>query len=490
MRKFLVLALMLVSPFSWGADTAISVLPAASSVGATDIAPFSQGATTRKVTALQLATYEAAETLTLTNKSISGASNTLSAIANASLTNSAVTLNGASLSLGGTRTLGLASADFVNQGTTTTLLHGNAAGNPSFGAVSLTADVTGTLPVANGGTGQTALSALTANPSAVVGSAAVNGSASTFMRSDAAPAIDLTAAYTWTGVHTYSSTAPRNIFSDTSQGTDLKNFDFFLDAGVFTGRTRTDADGAGFNWLAVTRGALATISNISLGNATNNPTYTFNGSGTVSTGGSISIGGGSNIFSGRVTLSANGSVSSGNEALIFASSAPAMELQKTNAGANAKIWASDASVANTYAFYLLDDARGSLTNALLFTRSGAALTSLDIGNTTNNPVTNFLGTGATTHNGQVVIAVGKGLTVTEGSNAKMGTCTLVAGVCTISTTAVTANSRIFCTAQSLGTVTVGQGIAVSARTAGTSYAVTSGSAIDTSVVACMIVEPS
>ncbi len=37
-------------------------------------------------------------------------------------------------------------------GTTTTVLHGNAAGAPTFGQVSLTADVTGTLPVANGGT--------------------------------------------------------------------------------------------------------------------------------------------------------------------------------------------------------------------------------------------------------------------------------------------------------------------------------------------------
>jgi len=43
----------------------------------------------------------------------------------------------------------LASADFANQGTTTTVLHGNAAGNPSFAAVSLTADVSGLLPIAN-----------------------------------------------------------------------------------------------------------------------------------------------------------------------------------------------------------------------------------------------------------------------------------------------------------------------------------------------------
>lgn len=37
-------------------------------------------------------------------------------------------------------------------GTSTTLLHGNATGAPTWGAVSLTADVSGTLPVANGGT--------------------------------------------------------------------------------------------------------------------------------------------------------------------------------------------------------------------------------------------------------------------------------------------------------------------------------------------------
>jgi hypothetical protein len=37
-------------------------------------------------------------------------------------------------------------------GTATTVLHGNASGAPTFGAVSLTADVSGVLPTANGGT--------------------------------------------------------------------------------------------------------------------------------------------------------------------------------------------------------------------------------------------------------------------------------------------------------------------------------------------------
>jgi len=44
-------------------------------------------------------------------------------------------------------------------GSTGQVLKGNTGADPSFGAVSLSADVTGTLPIANGGTGQTSASA-------------------------------------------------------------------------------------------------------------------------------------------------------------------------------------------------------------------------------------------------------------------------------------------------------------------------------------------
>ena len=84
---------------------------------------------------------------------------------------------------------------------------------------------------------------------------------------------------------------------------------------------------------------------------------------------------------------------------------------------------------------------------------------------------------------------GGGLAVAEGSNARMGTVTLVAGTATVANTSVTATSRIQLTAQSLGTVTAPKALAVTARTAGTSFTVTSADATDTSVVAWFMVEP-
>lgn len=82
---------------------------------------------------------------------------------------------------------------------------------------------------------------------------------------------------------------------------------------------------------------------------------------------------------------------------------------------------------------------------------------------------------------------GKGLFVKEGSNAKMGTATLTAGSATVSTTAVAATSRIFLTSNTDGG-TPGF-VRVSARSAGTSFTITSSSGTDTSTIAWMIVDP-
>ena len=86
-----------------------------------------------------------------------------------------------------------------------------------------------------------------------------------------------------------------------------------------------------------------------------------------------------------------------------------------------------------------------------------------------------------------VYTAGKGLMVAEGSNAKQGTAVLVAGAVTVSNTAVTANSRIFLTSQVDGG---SPGfLRVSARTAATSFTITSSNGADTSTVAYQIFEP-
>ena len=139
----------------------------------------------------------------LTNKTMSGASNTFSSIGNSSLTNSSLTVSaGTGLTGGGSVALGSSTSLAVSYGTTagtaaqgndarlnptpttagkipydtgsgysetasagssTQVLHGGST--PAYGAVSLTADVSGTLPVANGGTGQVSL----ANHSVLIG---------------------------------------------------------------------------------------------------------------------------------------------------------------------------------------------------------------------------------------------------------------------------------------------------------------------------------
>lgn len=83
--------------------------------------------------------------------------------------------------------------------------------------------------------------------------------------------------------------------------------------------------------------------------------------------------------------------------------------------------------------------------------------------------------------------VGKTLYVKEGTNAKMGTSSLVAGSVVVNTTAVTANSRIFLTPQN--TSGTAGAVSVSARTAGTSFTMTSTSSSDTRSIAWLIIEP-
>lgn len=86
-----------------------------------------------------------------------------------------------------------------------------------------------------------------------------------------------------------------------------------------------------------------------------------------------------------------------------------------------------------------------------------------------------------------MVTAGKKLLYTEGTNACMGTDTLSSGTKAVSTTCVSANSRIFLTLQ--GCTSCGA-LYIASRVAGTSFTVTSTNGSDGSVFAWMIVEPS
>lgn len=92
-------------------------------------------------------------------------------------------------------------------GTTTTVLHGNAAGAPSFGAVSLTADVSGTLGLANGGLGSTTGAGTIAAANQIATDESTNSVTYTDLATTG-PSVTLTtgtAVIVWIGSGTYAT---------------------------------------------------------------------------------------------------------------------------------------------------------------------------------------------------------------------------------------------------------------------------------------------
>lgn len=133
-----------------------------------------------------------------------------------------------------------------------------------------------------------------ANPSATIGLSATNGVATTAMRSDAAPALSQSIVPTWSGKHTYTNVsggawqittaAPefRLLESDATANEGLWSFAASGDHLTFA--AYNDAVAAFSNWLDVDRSGVS-ISDVEFGNATSNPTYTFAGTGAVTSGG-------------------------------------------------------------------------------------------------------------------------------------------------------------------------------------------------------------
>jgi hypothetical protein len=90
-----------------------------------------------------------ATTDTLTNKSISGSTNTLSNIGNASLTNSSITINGNAVSLGGSTTITAVNPNALTIGTGLTGTSYNGSAAVTVAIDSTVATLTGTQTLTN-----------------------------------------------------------------------------------------------------------------------------------------------------------------------------------------------------------------------------------------------------------------------------------------------------------------------------------------------------
>lgn len=79
---------------------------------------------------------------------------------------------------------------------------------------------------------------------------------------------------TFTGKNTTSSAEPRSLMNETDAAADAKLWDWDLNGGVLSLRTRTDVDGAGTTVLSITRSASGTgVSNINFGAPTTQTNY-------------------------------------------------------------------------------------------------------------------------------------------------------------------------------------------------------------------------
>lgn len=103
------------------------------------------------------------------------------------------------------------------------------------------------------------------------------------------------------------------------------------------------------------------------------------------------------------------------------------------------------------------------------------------GSLTATTVTATLGGFVSTNGNLALNTAGNKITIATGSNASVGISgAMTSGAVTVSNTSVTANSLIFVQPAVLGTVTAPQAAYVSAKSAGTSFTITSASATDTS----------
>lgn len=304
----------------------------------------------------------------------------------------------------------------------------------------------------------------TANPTGTIGLSAVNGVATTYMQSDAAPALSQAISPTWTATHTFSNTVNLNGTVNVNQQAANTGANIFLVGGPSGGtinRIRYNSNSIANNSFAlrddasaVDRMAIASDGGMTVGALSSQGSGTVNMVGCFVSGvacltnnsfanpatqiGLSTVNGvattamrsdaapalsqaiaptwtGTHRFNATyATSTGSTSVSPGQQGITFINS---------TSGVDAKIWDILQTNANHISFRAVNDAFASASPWLDVARSGLTISSLAFGNATDNPGYNFLGTGqllvgSSTYGGATTPKVG--LVSTGGTGNYMG----------------------------------------------------------------------
>lgn len=318
-----------------------------------------------------------------------------------------------------------------------------------------------------------------------------------------------------------SSALPILAFNETDQSANERRWAVGAIGKTLQFRSSTDDGSTSVIWATVTRGTGTAITNIAIGDTTNNNTYSFQSTGATTFNGAVTL----------TSLTTSGSAGVGVSPSVRmhvkgVASAETFRIETPNARGAGAVYASfyDSTGRKGYygyaaasdVLFFMNELANSVhigtnnLNRIIVDGSGNVTMPTDsvelrigVGNDlrlshdgTNSIIENNTGVlrilsggDLRLEEGQVALqTVGKGLSIKEGANAKQGlTGNLVAGSLVVDNTSVTANSRIQLTRETPGG-TLGH-ISYS-KTAGVSFTITSTSATETSTFVYSIFEVS
>jgi hypothetical protein len=215
-----------------------------------------------------------------------------------------------------------------------------------------------------------------------------------------------------------NATSPSFGLNETGAAADNRLWDIVASGATLQYRTVNDAFTLARSYLAVTRSGVA-VSTVAIGNATDNPTYSFLGTGAGSAAGLWTF---------------SNSTTNAGALQVAATTQAAITFNDLSAAANNRVWYGLAA-GGQYRMGVLNDALGTSSDFLKVTRSAAAVSTLSFGNATDNPTYAMLGTGALAVAGNIT-AAGVSVCRSDGTNCPASgayaiTCTTACNVSTL-----------------------------------------------------------